>query len=196
MMENNTTVLSSAAFAFEQRSATAVAQVAAFYDEGNTHSAVSTITSTAAPATNDSSPLSSSSSSSSSLSSPTSERLKHLDFKAAQIETDAKLAQELQRKEYRKAEAATERRQQRQPVTNASNLSSTDQYVSSSWSDWLMGTATTTTTTNETSPTAATARGARIAEPSSSVFACVAQSISTAINPKNEVVGVDSASLL
>jgi len=184
MMENNTTVMSSAAFAFEQRSATAVAQVAAFYDEGNTHSV--------APATNNSSPSSLSSSSSSSSSSPTLDRLKKLDFKAAQIETDAKLAQELQREEYRKAEDATERRQQRQPVANAANSSSTDQNISSSWSDWLMG----TTTTNETSPTAATARGARIAEPSSSVFACVAQSISSAINPKTEVVGVDSSSLL
>merc|ERR1712086_1124854 len=150
------------------------AQVAAFYDEGNTHSAVSTVTSTAAPTTNDSSPLSSSSSSSSSsLSPPTLERLKQLDFKAAQIETDEKLAQELQRKEYRKAEAATERRQQRQPIANAANSLSTDQNISSSWSDWLMG--TTTTTINETSPTVATARGARIAEPSSSVFACVAR---------------------
>merc|ERR1719343_1551851 len=52
-----------------------------------------------------------------------------LDFRAAQIAEDAKLAEELQREEYRKQEARAERRRQQQEAA-----------ANASWTDWLMGT--------------------------------------------------------
>ena len=200
-METPTT-RSSAAVAFEQRSAAAVAQVAAAYDDGP----FSTDTDSIPTITN---PISVSPLSSSSSSSPSSalERLKKMDFKAAQIEQDAKLAQELQREEYRIGEAATERRRQRQ---QANDSTTNNQNTTSSWSDWIMGTNTATSPSSSSSPLSTTTSssspqsssqgggggGARVAAPSSSIFECVAQSISTAINPKTEVSGVDSTSLL
>jgi hypothetical protein len=199
MMETPTT-RSSAAVAFEQRSAAAVAQVAAAYDDGPFSTDTDSTPTSTSPISV--SPLSSSSSPSSAL-----ERLEKMDFKAAQIEQDAKLAQELQREEYRRAEAASERRRQRQEA-NANTTNNQD--ITSSWSDWIMGTNTATSLSSSSSPLSTTTSsssplssqggggggGARIAAPSSSIFECVAQSISTAINPKTEVSGVDSTSLL
>ena len=199
-METPTT-RSSAAVAFEQRSAAAVAQVAAAYDDGPFSADTDSIPTITNPTSV--SPLSSSSSSPSSA----LERLKKMDFKAAQIEQDAKLAQELQREEYRIGEAATERRRQRQ---QANDSTTNNQNTTSSWSDWIMGTNTATSPSSSSSPLSTTTSssspqsssqgggggGARVAAPSSSIFECVAQSISTAINPKTEVSGVDSTSLL
>jgi len=199
-METPTT-RSSAAVAFEQRSAAAVAQVAAAYDDGPFSADTDSIPTITSPTSV--SPVSSSSSSPSSA----LERLKKMDFKAAQIEQDAKLAQELQREEYRIGEAATERRRQRQ---QANDSTTNNQNTTSSWSDWIMGTNTATSPSSSSSPLSTTTSssspqsssqgggggGARVAAPSSSIFECVAQSISTAINPKTEVSGVDSTSLL
>ena len=116
--------MSSAALSFEQRSAAAVAQVVAELD----NSPGPAFSNTASP------------SSSSSTSSPPSAAAAAigLDFRAAQIEKDAKLAEELQRDEYRQEEARTERRQQRRAAAAVSQ--------EASWSDWLMGTTTPTPT--------------------------------------------------
>lgn len=171
--------MSSAARAFEQRSAAAVAQVVAELDSAGPAAAVV-----------DASP--------SSPPSPSVVATGGLDFRAAQIEKDAKLAEELQREEYRLEEARTARQRQRRATATAEH--------EASWSDWLMG-----TTTGPSSPGGAAARpgsqaaavaaaagGARVAQPSGSVFACVAQSITSVMGPPQgtQVRGVDSSSLL
>jgi len=171
--------MSSAARAFEQRSAAAVAQVVAELDGAGPAAAVV-----------DATP------SSPSPSSPSVVAAGGLDFRAAQIEKDAKLAEELQREEYRLEEARTARQRQRRATATAEH--------EASWSDWLMG-----TTTGPSSPGGAAARpgspaaaaaagGARVAQPSGSVFACVAQSITSVMGPPQgtQVRGVDSSSLL
>ena len=153
--------MSSAARAFEQRSAAAVAQVVAEIDNGASAMPVET---------------------------PSSPNLAAggLDFRAAQISEDAKLAEELQREEYRKEEARTERRRARRAQAQAEE--------NASWADWLMG--TTQPVANNAS-TAAARGGARVAQPSNSMFACVAQSITSVMAPpSNQVSGVDSTSLL
>ena len=171
--------MSSAARAFEQRSAAAVAQIAAELDNG-----------VSAPDASPASP---------------SVAAGGLDFRAAQIAEDAKLAQELQREEYRKQEARAERRRQRRAAA------ATDQ--NTSWTDWLMGTTpsnraaptnTTSSSTSSSSPARSASSpagrgggGARVAQPSTSMFACVAQSISSVMAPQqSQVSGVDSSSLL
>lgn len=159
--------MSSAARAFEQRSAAAVAQVVAEIDN-------------AAFALPEEAP-------------PSSPALAAggLDFRAAQISEDAKLAAELQREEYRKEEARTERRRARRAQAQAEE--------NASWADWLMGTtqpAATANANNASTPGAARG-GARVAQPANSMFACVAQSITSVIGPpSNQVSGVDSTSLL
>ena len=162
--------MSSAARAFEQRSAAAVAQVVAELDNGG-----------AVPPETDAAPSSSIG----------------LDFRAAQIAKDAELAAELQREEYRQQEARTERRRQRQAEAAAAK--------NSSWTDWLMGTtpAGGATTSSSSSPAPSSSSGggarggARVAQPSGSIFACVAQSVSSVMGAQEgQVNGVDSTSLL
>lgn len=149
--------MSSAARAFEQRSAAAVAQVVAEIDNAGS----------AAP--EPSSPVLAAGG---------------LGFRAAQIAEDEKLAQELQREEYRKEEARTERRRARRAQAAAEE--------NASWADWFMG----TTQPANNSPTASRG-GARVAQPSNSIFACVAQSVTSVMGPpQNQVSGVDSTSLL
>ena len=157
--------MSNAARAFEQRSAAAVAQVVAELD-ANPFVAPETASPTSAAA------LASGG----------------LDFRAAQIEEDAKLAQELQREEYRKEETRTERRRQRRAAAAAEQ--------NASWTDWLMGT-TPSTTANGSSAARPASGGARVAQPSGSIFACVSQSVTSVMGPQqNRVSGVDSTSLL
>ena len=164
--------MSSAARAFEQRSAAAVAQVVAELDNGG-----------AVPPETDAAPSSSIG----------------LDFRAAQIAKDAELAAELQREEYRQQEARTERRRQRQAEAAAAK--------NSSWTDWLMGTTpaggATTSAASSSSPAPSSSSGggarggARVAQPSGSIFACVAQSVSSVMGAQEgQVNGVDSTSLL
>jgi len=174
--------MTSAARAFEQRSSAAVAQVVAELDNGSY-----------AP----------------DAASPTSPAVAPggLDFRAAQIEKDAELAAQLQSEEYRKEEARTERRRQRRAAAAAEQ--------NTSWTDWLMGMGSKATPTNAPSsspslggamssptrpapsPTGIGGRGARVAQPSTSMFSCVAQSISSVMGPQHgEVSGVDSTSLL
>jgi len=172
--------MSSAARAFDQRSAAAVAQVVAELD--NAGSAPDT----ALPP-------------SPSLASGSD----GLDFRAAQIEKDAKMAEELQREEYRKEEVRTERRRQRQAAAVAEQ--------NASWTDWLTGSspssgAAPTNTSSSASaqassmarPTSSSGGGrARVAQPSGSMFACVAQSITSVMGPpQGQVSGVDSSSLI
>mmetsp|Transcript_5340 Transcript_5340/g.12663 ORF Transcript_5340/g.12663 Transcript_5340/m.12663 type:complete len:154 (+) Transcript_5340:137-598(+) len=153
--------MSSAARAFEQRSAAAIAQVVAEID--NAASAV--------PVETPSSPTLAAGG---------------LDFRAAQISEDAKLAAELQREEYRKEEARTERRRARRAQAQAEE--------NASWADWLMGTTQPVANNASTPPARG---GARVAQPSNSMFACVAQSITSVMGPpSNQVSGVDSTSLL
>lgn len=160
--------MSSAAQAFDQRSAAAIAQVVAELD---------------------------------SVPDSPSLAVGGLDFRAAQVAEDAKLAEQLQHEEYRKEEARTERRRQRQAAA------ATEQ--NASWTDWLMGTnpsssaSPSNASSSLASPNAARTAsasgggGARVAQPSSSIFACVAQSVSSVIGPPQaEVSGVDSTSLL
>jgi hypothetical protein len=166
--------MSSAARAFEQRSAAAVAQVVAELDNAPV------VSETAA-------------------SSPTL-AAGGLDFRAAQIAEDAKLAEELQRDEYRHEEARTERRRQRRAAAETER--------NTSWADWLMGTGPSSSGaahgSNNTSSSSSTARsapsrgGARVAAPSGSIFACVAQSVSSVMGPPEggQVNGVDSTRLL
>eukprot|EP00531_Pseudo-nitzschia_arenysensis_P016539 CAMPEP_0116132248 /NCGR_PEP_ID=MMETSP0329-20121206/9446_1 /TAXON_ID=697910 /ORGANISM="Pseudo-nitzschia arenysensis, Strain B593" /LENGTH=150 /DNA_ID=CAMNT_0003626749 /DNA_START=197 /DNA_END=649 /DNA_ORIENTATION=+ len=150
--------MSTAARAFEQRSAAAVAQVVAEIDNG----------ASVVPETPSSPALAAGG----------------LDFRAAQISEDEKLAQELQREEYRKEEARTERRRARRAQAAAEE--------NASWADWLMG--TTQPANNAPSPSRG---GARVAQPSSSIFSCVAQSVTSVMGPQqNQVRGVDSTSLL
>jgi hypothetical protein len=174
--------MSSAARAFEQRSAAAVAQVVAELD--NAGSAPDT----ALPP-------------SPSLASGSG----GLDFRAAQIEKDAKMAEELQREEYRKEEVRTERRRQRQAAAVAEQ--------NASWTDWLVGSSPSAgvAPTNASSSASASAQAssmarptsslgggrARVAKPSGSMFACVAQSITSVMGPpQSQVSGVDSSSLI
>ena len=161
--------MSSAARAFEQRSAAAVAQVVAEIDNA-AFDAPDTPPSPSAAGGG-------------------------LDFRAAQIEKDAKMAEELQREEYRKEEARTERRRQRREAAAAEQ--------NASWSDWLMGTSPANNSNNSnnnsaSSPTPARSTGgARVAQPSNSMFSCVAQSITSVMGPQqSQVRGVDSTSLL
>jgi len=162
--------MTSAARAFEQRSAAAVAQVVAELDNGGSAPDTTSPDLAAVAAVG-------------------------FDFRAAQIEKDAKMAEELQREEYRKEEARTERRRQRRAAAAAEQ--------NASWTEWLMGTtpsnATNTASTSQAvRPNPHSLRGgARVAQPSNSMFACVAQSISSVIGaPQSEVSGVDSTSLL
>eukprot|EP00536_Pseudo-nitzschia_multiseries_P013408 jgi/Psemu1/309949/fgenesh1_kg.572_\ len=162
--------MSSAARAFEQRSAAAVAQVVAELDNAG-----------------------SASDTASTSSSPSAAAAGGLDFRAAQIEKDAKLAEELQREEYRQQEARVER--QRRAVASAQQ--------NTSWADWLIGTPNSipTNTASSASPSqsspSSTGGGARVAQPSGSIFACVAQSIGSVMGPTHgQVSGVDSSSLL
>jgi len=166
-----TTNMSSAARAFEQRSAAAVAQVVAELD--NAPAVSETAASSPALAAGG------------------------LDFRAAQIAEDAKLAEELQREEYRQEEARTERRRQRRAAAEAER--------NTSWADWLMGTGPASGAApggNNTSSSAARSApargGARVAAPSGSIFACVAQSVSSVMGPPEggQVNGVDSTRLL
>ena len=175
MPQLGTSEQSAAALAFDQRSSAAVAQIASSYDNPSP--------------TNSSSPAT-------------------LDFKSAQVDEDAKLAERLQAEEYQKEEQRQERLRQKKAAAAAADTGS-----GSSWMDWITGanTATTTTTTNTTTtttttsatatatgppPVARTAGGARVAQSSSSIFACVADSIASAVAPPKEFHGVDSASLL
>jgi len=177
--------MSSAAQAFEQRSAAAVAQVVAELDNA-----------CFAPVTV--SPL---------PSSLPSVDAGGLDFRAAQVAADSRLAEEMQREEYRKEEVRTERRQQRLAAAAAEQ--------NASWTEWLTGTTPTShvASTNASSVSAAASSaarpasssavggrgggGARVAQPSSSMFACVAQSISSVMGPpQGHVSGVDSTSLI
>uniref|UniRef100_A0A7S4AQN8 Uncharacterized protein n=1 Tax=Pseudo-nitzschia australis TaxID=44445 RepID=A0A7S4AQN8_9STRA len=171
--------MSSAAQAFEQRSAAAVAQVVANLDNGTSVSDV------VAP----------------SSSPPVAGAAGRLDFRAAQIEKDAKLAEDLQREEYRQEEVRVERHRQRRAAAAAEQ--------NASWADWFMGTApstspissTTGAASNSTGPqssaSSAAGGGARVAQPSGSIFACVAQSIGSVMTPPHtQVRGVDSSSLL
>ncbi len=150
--------MSSAARAFDQRSAAAVAQVVAELDN-----AVAQVPD-----------------------SPPRIAAGGLDFRAAQIEKDAKLAQELQREEYQQAEARTERQRRRRAAAAAEQ--------NASWSDWLMGTSP---TNGAPSTPPRYAGGARVAQPSNSVFACIAQSVTSVMGTQqNQPSGVDSTSLL
>lgn len=172
MPQLGTSEQSAAALAFDQRSSAAVAQIASSYDNPSP--------------TNSSSPTT-------------------LDFKSAQVDEDAKLAERLQAEEYQQEEQRQERLRQKKAAAAAADTGS-----GSSWMDWITGanTATTTTTTNTTTTTSATATatgpppvartagGARVAQSSSSIFACVADSIASAVAPPKEFHGVDSASLL
>jgi len=174
MPQLGTSQQSAAALAFDQRSSAAVAQIASSYDNPSP--------------TNSSSPTT-------------------LDFKSAQVDEDAKLAERLQAEEYQQEEQRQERLRQKKAAAAAADTGS-----GSSWMDWITGanTATTTTTTNTTTttttsatatatgppPVARTAGGARVAQSSSSIFACVADSIASAVAPPKEFHGVDSASLL
>ena len=152
--------MSSAARAFEQRSAAAVAQVVAELDNAVAEVPDSPSRSLAA--------------------------VGGLDFRAAQIEKDAKLAQELQREEYRKVEERTERQRRRRAAAAAEQ--------NASWSDWLMGTPSTNGTPS-TPPRYA--GGARVAQPSNSMFACIAQSVTSVMGTQQDQPrGVDSTSLL
>jgi len=170
--------MSAAARAFEQRSAAAVAQVVAEID--NAGAAANSATA-------------------STSSTPSIDAVGRLDFRAAQIEKDAKLAEELQREEYRREEARTQRQRQRRAAAAAAQQNS-------SWADWIMGTSNSTpanTPSNATpsslarSSTSSTGGGARVAQPSGSIFACVAQSIGSVMGPtQGQVSGVDSSSLL
>lgn len=183
--------MSTAARSFELRSAASVAQVVAELDNAGS------IPDTASP-----------SSSSSSPSPPIANSIGGLDFRAAQISKDAELAEELQREEYRREEARVERRRQR--------LAAAEAEQNASWTDWLMGAAPSaqanasseaaSSSVTRARPTArpsssVAARGggggARVAQPSSSIFACVAQSVSSVMGPsQGQVRGVDSTSLL
>jgi hypothetical protein len=158
--------MSSAARAFEQRSAAAVAQVVAEIDNA-AFDAPDTPPSPSATGGG-------------------------LDFRAAQIEKDAKMAEELQREEYQKEEARTERRRQRRDAAAAEQ--------NASWSDWLMGTSPTNNSNSNSASAPTPARstgGARVAQPSNSMFSCVAQSITSVMGPQeSQVRGVDSTSLL
>lgn len=164
--------MSAAARAFEQRSAAAVAQVVAELDNGS-------VADTPSPSL----PVATAGG---------------LDFRAAQVEKDAKLAEELQREEYRKEEARVERQRQRRAAA-------ADQQ-NSSWASWLMGTTPPSTSTPPTNsapsdPPAARpqppAQGARVAQPTGSIFSCVAQSITSVMGPPpGQLNGVDSSSLL
>lgn len=158
---------SAAALAFEQRSTVAVARIAASYETG------AALDDGVAGAS-------------------------VTEFKAAQIDEDAKLAAKLQEEEY----AAERRRTERRRARAASSQNNDAQ--GDSWYDWMMGTATTPSvapgtaaSSNSTSRPAGppSQGGARVAQ-STSMFACVGNAISTAINPPKEVGGVDSASLL
>lgn len=170
--------MSSAARAFEQRSAAAVAQVVAELDAGGIPD---TDGSSASP------PVAAGG----------------LDFRAAQIAKDAELAEQLQREEYRIQEERTERRRQRRAAAEQN----------SSWMDWLVGTTPSSSVPAENlasasrtsssparpgpSSTGMGGGGARVAQPSSSMFACVAQSITSVMGPpQGDVNGVDSTSLL
>jgi hypothetical protein len=144
--------MSSAARAFEQRSAAAVAQVVAELDN------VGSTPDTDLPP-------------SPSLASGSG----GLDFRAAQIEKDSKMAEELQREEYRKEEVRTERRRQRQAAAVAEQ--------NSSWTDWLMG----------SSPSGG---AAPINASSSASASSVARPASVMGPPQGQVSGVDSTSLL
>ena len=150
--------MSSAARAFEQRSAAAVAQVVAELDNAPAE----------VPDT------------------PPRVAAGGLDFRAAQIEKDAKLAQELQREEYQKAEARTERQRRRRAAAAAEQ--------NASWSEWLMGNTSPTNGTPSTPPRYA--GGARVAQPSNSMFACIAQSVTSVMGGQDQPRGVDSTSLL
>mmetsp|Transcript_8527 Transcript_8527/g.25259 ORF Transcript_8527/g.25259 Transcript_8527/m.25259 type:complete len:167 (-) Transcript_8527:353-853(-) len=166
--------MSSAARAFEQRSAAAVAHVIAEIDNAGAAADSASTSST-----------------------PSIDAVGRLDFRAAQIEKDAKLAEELQREEYRKEEARTQRQRQRRAAAAQQN---------SSWAEWIMGTSTSTpanTPSNTTSSSPArssassTGGAARVAQPSGSIFACVAQSIGSVMGPtQGQVSGVDASSLL
>ena len=167
--------MSSAAQAFEQRSAAAVAQVVANLDNG------SSVPDVAAP----------------SSSAPVAGAEGRLDFRAAQIEKDAKLAEDLQHEEYRQEEVRLERHRQRRAAAAVEQ--------NASWADWFMGTPPTsplsTAASNPTGPQseASSAGGgaARVAQPSGSIVACVAQSIGSVMTPPHtQVSGVDSSSLL
>merc|ERR1739838_1093404 len=100
------------------------------------------------------------------------------------------MAEELQREEYQKEEARTERRRQRRDAAAAEQ--------NASWSDWLMGTSPTNNSNSASAPTPARSTGgARGAQPSNSMFSCVAQSITSVMGPQeSQVRGVDSTSLL
>jgi len=179
--------MSSAARSFELRSAASVAQVVAELDNA------SSVPDMASP---------------SSSSPPIASTVGGLDFRAAQISKDAELAEELQREEYRREEVRVERRRQR--------LAAAEAEQNTSWTNWLMGAAPSAqanaSSEAASSPVArarTTARpsssvatrgggvGARVAQPSSSIFACVAQSVSSVMGPPQaQVRGVDSTSLL
>ncbi|VEU45060.1 unnamed protein product [Pseudo-nitzschia multistriata] len=155
--------MSSAARAFEQRSAAAVAQVIAELDNA-----------ASAPDTPE-------------AASPAVDGAGSLDFRGAQIEEDAKLAEQLQREEYQKEEARVQRQRERRAAAAAEQ--------NMSWTEWLMGTTPSTSSAGPQS--SASSGGARVAQPSGSIFACVAQSIGSAMGPAHEQVrGVDSSSLL
>ena len=172
MPQLGTSEQSAAALAFDQRSSAAVAQIASSYDNPSP--------------TNSSSPTT-------------------LDFKSAQVDEDAKLAERLQAEEYQQEEQRQERLRQKKAAAAAADTGS-----GSSWMDWITGANTATTTTTNTTttttsatatatgppPVARTAGGARVAQSSSSIFACVADSIASAVAPPKEFHGVDSASLL
>jgi len=171
--------MSSAARAFEQRSAAAVAQVVAELDAGG------------APDT----------------SSPTSPSVAigGLDFRAAQIAKDAELAEQMQLEEYRVQAERTERRRQRQATVAAEqNASWTDWLMGTTPSSHAPAANQASSPGASSSParpaSSSTGMGAgraRVAQPSSSMFACVAQSVSSVMGaPQGDVNGVDSSSLL